>query len=142
MITFGCSKASAVAAAAAAQGDDDNNIQQQQQQQQETFVVGGYLPDYRFSADNEKLVDAAAPYLTDLILFSVQPTALDDGANECCLQPSHYEIGRQSKSVQGSSIEKVWLTIGGGGGRSNDIPKILQDPIQTTNFIQSIANLA
>lgn len=55
------------------------------------FVVGGYLPDYRAYIN----VNATAPFLTDLILFSVKPSG--DG---CCLGENHYRLAREAQAYK------------------------------------------
>lgn len=69
--------------------------------------VAGYLPDYRFYID----VDRAAPFLTDLFIFSVDPS--QKGLRECCLQPNHYKAARKARQINGGL--RLWVTLGGGG---------------------------
>jgi hypothetical protein len=73
------------------------------------FVVGGYLPDYRAYIN----VNATAQFLTDVILFSVQPSG--DG---CCLGEHHYRLAREAqayKQEQGYGSLRLWVAVGGGG---------------------------
>lgn len=59
---------------------------------EDEFVTAGYLPEYRSYIN----VNNTAPYLTDLILFSMAP---DDEGNigPCCLGQSHFEQAREAQ---------------------------------------------
>jgi hypothetical protein len=104
------------------------------QEQGQQGVVAGYLPDYRSYIN----VNATAPHLTDLILFSIQPNSRGM-IGGCCLDSQHYELGRQARSLSPSL--KLWVTIGG-GGRSEAIPSIVQDPQKRSLLIQGMLRLA
>ena len=75
--------------------------------QGQEFVVGGYLPDYRAYIN----VNATAPFLTDLILFSIQPSG--DG---CCLDENHYRLAREAQAYKqkrghGTYIILYWFLL-------------------------------
>ena len=71
------------------------------------LAVSGYLPEYRSYID----VNATAPYLTDLVLFSLKPHSRGM-IGGCCLDPSHYEKARQAKEYTGGKL-RLWVSIGG-----------------------------
>lgn len=79
------------------------------------FVVAGYLPDYRFYIN----VNATARFLTDLILFSVDPRPSQANVLDgCCLAAHHYETARQARAFKQATANgtlTLWLTVGGGG---------------------------
>lgn len=99
------------------------------------FSFGGYLPDYRFYINAN---DTAAK-LSDLILFSLQPTK--NGIDfPCCLGNYHYDIAREAaayKNDQNGGHLRLWITVGG-GGRSAEFLQA----IESTVFLQSIQQLA
>jgi hypothetical protein len=105
-----------------------------QEEEKQQGIVAGYLPDYRSYID----VNATAPHLTDLILFSIQPHSRGM-IGGCCLESKHYELGRQAKALLPSL--KIWVTIGG-GGRSEAIPVIVQDPDKRSRLIKGMVRLA
>ena len=95
-----------------------------------SFAIAAYLPDYRLHHIN---INNTAPFLTDLILFSLEPHPELDDINKmmssCCLGEGHFAKARQatvakkeqeqeSTTSSGTSPLKLWMTIGGGGGRS------------------------
>ena len=65
------------------------------QEGENEFLVAAYLPDYRSYIN----VNAAVPYLTDLILFSVKPTA-QGTLGDCCLGAEHYQQARDAKKYK------------------------------------------
>lgn len=89
----------------------------------ENFRVGAYLPDYRINGDLN--LNDTAPFLTDLMLFSAQPSQLsgDSMLNFCCLQSEHFELARQARAFKEQILVRdkksppltLWLTVGGGG---------------------------
>lgn len=88
-----------------------------------SFAIAAYLPDYRLHHIN---INNTTPFLTDLILFSLEPhPELDDVdkmMSSCCLGEEHFEKARQAATKKreetGGTPLKLWMTIGGGGGRS------------------------
>jgi len=56
---------------------------------EEDFVVAAYLPDYRAYIN----VNNTAPFLTDLILFSMELSE-DGELGPCCSNPHHFEQAR------------------------------------------------
>jgi hypothetical protein len=99
------------------------------------LVVAGYLPDYRSTSTN---INASAPYLTDLLLFSIQPHSRGM-IGGCCLNPSHYEIARQAKKYHNPKM-KLWVTVGG-MGRNDSFRAVAADPKRRTKFIQALIRL-
>jgi hypothetical protein len=104
------------------------------------FTIGGYLPDYRSYIN----VNATAPHLTDLILFSIQPH-YRGMVGGCCLDTSHYQLGRDAKAAHGGGNDtntnfRLWVTIGG-GGRSDSFKTIAADPEKRNRLIQSMVRL-
>lgn len=93
----------------------------------------GYLPDYR-SID----LNHTAPYLSDLILFSleVHPRGMVGG---CCLGKDHYGRARIAKEYYNPNL-KLWVTVGG-QGRANGWQEICKDPTKRTRFIESMIRL-
>ena len=71
------------------------------------LAVSAYLPEYRSYID----VNATAPFLTDLVLFSLKPHSRGM-VGGCCLSPSHYEQARQAKAHTGGKL-RLWVSIGG-----------------------------
>lgn len=66
------------------------------------FIVAGYLPDYCTHVN----ITSATEYLTDLILFSIQPT-FEGELDQCCLKPL------QMKAAASITNTRIWVTIGG-----------------------------
>jgi len=103
------------------------------------FSIAGYLPDYRSYID----VNATAPFLTDLILFSIEPRTLATHLEgTCCLGENHYRIARLAqiyKKERGAEL-RLWVSVGG-GGRSEAFASIVADQDKRTNFIQELIQL-
>lgn len=101
---------------------------------EDRFSIGAYLPDYRFYIH----VNDTAAKLTDLMLFSLQPSQ-NEVDFPCCLDNYHYEIAWKAAAVVGEDGEnlRLWLTIGG-GGRSAEFLQALE----STSFIESIVQQA
>jgi GH18 family chitinase len=99
------------------------------------LVVAGYLPDYRSTSIN---INASAPYLTDLLLFSVQPHSRGM-IGGCCLNPTHYEIARQAKKYHNPNL-KLWVTVGG-FGRNDSFRAVAADPKRRWKFIKALIRL-
>lgn len=89
------------------------------------FVVGAYLPDYRFYID----IQANLLYLTDLYLFSYAPPLGD-----CCL--SEEEHWPKINEAVADNSTMVWLTVGGGGRSDFDA---IDEP--TPRFVRRLAQL-
>ncbi len=103
---------------------------------EESFVVAGYLPDYRAYIN----VNSTALYLTDMMLFSLTPetiiqrysvdTALSSSnpSGGCCLSSEHFDLARKARSYkqehQLTKKIRMLVTIGG-GGRSNGFHELL-----------------
>lgn len=104
--------------------------------QANSFSIGAYLPDYRFYIN----VNATMPFLTDLVLFSLQPTTTLDG---CCLNNDHYRIARQAQSYKrehGYGELRLWVAVGG-GGRSDGFATIASDLEKRTQLIDQLISL-
>ena len=113
-----------------------SSVTNAQQQRRTQLAIGGYLPDYRSYIN----VNATAAHLTDLILFSIQPHSRGM-VGGCCLDASHYQLGRQAKSsVQNNHILRLWVTVGG-GGRSATFIGIAADPDKRKRLIQGLIQL-
>ena len=108
-----------------------------------SFVIAGYLPDYRTYIN----INATAPLLTDLMLFSLTPETIleyDDSkkasgsAGGCCLSSEHYDKFRQARSYKNHLLQqaeasnkqqlRLLLTVGG-GGRSNGFNRVVMGDI-------------
>ena len=103
------------------------------------FIVAGYLPDYRSYIN----VNATAPFLTDLLLFSIQPPASTKLDGSCCLGEDHYQIAREAQAYklgQGYGELRLWVTAGG-GGRSESFASIAADRELRSNFINELVQL-
>lgn len=77
-------------------------------------VIAGYLPDYRSYIN----VNNTAILLTDLILFSLEPSPDGTLEGRCCLGSSHYQLAREARSYRAEASKgslKIWLTVGGAG---------------------------
>jgi len=111
-----------------------------------SFAIAGYLPDYRFYIN----VNETAPYLTDLMLFSVSPPATFSASTKltqsCCLDEGKFEVAREARAYklrqnpQGPKL-KLWVTVGG-GGRSNGFASLWKNEKQLGLFIQALIRLA
>jgi hypothetical protein len=100
---------------------------------QRELGLGAYLPDYRVGYN----VNASAPHLTDLILFSIQPNSRGM-IRGCCLQNQHFQLGRDVRKHNANI--NVWVAIGG-SGRSDDIPLITGDETKRKILIDGAINL-
>lgn len=119
----------------------------------ELFAIAAYLPDYRFYINTNQ----TAPFLTDLILFSIEPTIPSSTSDHygCCLHPDHFQQARlavlykQEQLGQRLPIDdrdelgeklRLWVTIGGGGGRSQQfLSNIRAYPQELANLIRDVA---
>jgi hypothetical protein len=96
----------------------------------ESFVVGGYLPDYRGYIS----VNSTAIHLTDLMLFSLTPESIlrrysdetvsttNQGDGGCCLTSEHFDLTRKARSYKKEHRPtkkiRILVTVGGGGRSS------------------------
>eukprot|EP00980_Cylindrotheca_fusiformis_P013211 scaffold3359_cov123-Cylindrotheca_fusiformis.AAC.15 len=96
--------------------------------------IAAYLPDYRAGYN----VNASAPHLTDLILFSIQPHSRGM-IGGCCLQSHHFQLGRNAR--EHNPELRVWVTIGG-AGRAEAIPAITADAGRRKTLIDSVSRLS
>jgi chitinase len=97
------------------------------------FRVAGYLPDYRFAEFDL----AAARGVTDLILFSAEPTA-EGGLSTTRLDDCPWEKVLAFKTTERI---RLWLTIGG-WDRSTHFAEVATSPVQRQPFVQAIVRLA
>lgn len=61
----------------------------------EDFVVAAYLPEYRSYINTNN----TAPYLTDLIMFSLAPDN-EGNLGPCCLEPHHFDQAREARAYK------------------------------------------
>ena len=108
------------------------------------LVVAGYLPDYRAYIN----VNNTATLLTDLILFSIDPTVSKNdvvnlGVDQCCLDQSHYRLAREARKhrdhFQATPL-KLWVSIGG-AGRSSGYTSIVGTKSSQLSFIRNAIEL-
>ena len=129
------------------------------------FVVGGYLPNYRLpvlqdmmdAINSDKSTAASANKkkmpLTDLMLFSIEPSSKGTVDGECCLGDGHFRSARELKeslTTEKSGEDKdaddeesplnVWLTLGG-AGRTETFGEICADEVLTEVFIDAVSDL-
>jgi hypothetical protein len=91
----------------------------------EEFAIAGYLPESSTYVN----VTNAAVFLTDLILFSVQPTS-SGSLEECCLESHQLELIKHL-----SDSTRVWVSIGG-IGRSGAFPNLVAESEQ--RFLENL----
>ena len=120
------------------------------------IVIAGYLPDYRSYIN----LNATAPYLTDLILFSLIPHSQRGILGGCCLNDHHYQqaheaqaykkqqrattalSGHQPSTHSDIGSLRIWVTVGGGGAdRSEPFAKVAADPKKRKRLIDSLKRL-
>ena len=104
-----------------------------------SFVIAGYLPDYRTYIN----INATAPLLNDLMLFSLTPETIleydeSSGSGGCCLSSEHFDKFREARAFKKNLLDQVeasnkqqlrlLLTVGG-GGRSNGFHGIVMGDI-------------
>ncbi|KAL3939353.1 MAG: hypothetical protein SGBAC_005911 [Bacillariaceae sp.] len=153
----------ATAAAAATVGhdkDEDNDYDDNDDEQHKNdFGLAAYFPDYRFGDNNGGNLHAAAPHLTDLLLFSIQPHKSGRVRGVCCLQDQHYDElssllslssaqqqnrhdhPTHAKDEADSSLQRIWVTIGG-AGRAEAIPTITKSTTKRQRLIHAMVNLS
>ena len=90
------------------------------------FRIVGYLPDYRFPAFNAE----HAADLTDLILFSAEPTA-DGGIDMSKFRPDVLPRFREFKTKQQIRL----ILCVGGWGRSSPFPTIVSSDDLRSRFV-------
>jgi chitinase len=100
------------------------------------LVIAGYLPEYRTYIN----VNNTAPYLTDLILFSIEPNGATGRlmGGQCCLDASHYKLAREARAHRNHfepTAMKLWVSVGG-AGRSSGFLSIAKSPSSRRTFIQ------
>eukprot|EP00585_Thalassiosira_rotula_P004662 CAMPEP_0196136952 /NCGR_PEP_ID=MMETSP0910-20130528/5085_1 /TAXON_ID=49265 /ORGANISM="Thalassiosira rotula, Strain GSO102" /LENGTH=422 /DNA_ID=CAMNT_0041397321 /DNA_START=85 /DNA_END=1349 /DNA_ORIENTATION=+ len=156
-----------VSAAKSPSDDDDatnnnnknNNNDDDDDDDAPSFVIGGYLPDYR----NYININATALHLTDLMLFSLTPetilqsssssssssttTKTEGGGEGCCLSSDHYSKIRMARAYKKEQGEKqkqhsgkirLLLTVGG-AGRSDGFRDIVTGtPRIQTQFLEKL----
>lgn len=71
----------------------------EQDDQVDGLIIAGYLPEYRSYIN----VNNSAPFLTDLILFSVAPDN-QGKISSCCLESRHFEQARQARDHKKKSF--------------------------------------
>jgi hypothetical protein len=113
--------------------------------------IFGYVPEYRFYIN----LNNTAPFLTDLIAFSVMPNADDDDDDDdddahvvlsCCLEKHHFEQIRQARASKTelngglSSPLRLWVTLGG-AGRCEAFKSIASDSKRRKNLTSSLIAL-
>lgn len=91
-------------------------------------LIAGYLPHYRFAAFDDK---AAAP-LTDLILFSAEPTA----TGEIDFHNLEQAPWQKLRALQRDQKMRVLVCIGG-WGNSSPFPKVAASAALRKKFVQS-----
>ena len=105
------------------------------------IVIAGYLPDYRSYIN----INATAPYLTDLILFSLIPHSQRGMLGGCCLNDHHFQQAHEAQALADDSLSsplRIWVTVGGGGGeRSEPFAKVATDPKKRKRLIESLKRL-
>mmetsp|Transcript_3186 Transcript_3186/g.4836 ORF Transcript_3186/g.4836 Transcript_3186/m.4836 type:complete len:321 (+) Transcript_3186:30-992(+) len=102
-------------------------------------VIAGYLPDYRSYIN----VNNTAILLTDLILFSVEPSADGTLEGQCCLGSSHYQLAREASSSRVESSKsalKIWITVGG-AGRSEGFRTFSKSQAGRDAFVSNLLQL-
>ena len=118
-------------------------------------IVAAYLPEYRFYIN----VNNTAPFLTDIMLFSLQPNSRGM-LGGCCLEQNHFEVARQARAYkmeydQQQQLKKkptnrnddivdtnnnplrLWVTLGGAGRCASFFP-IIADPTKRTRLVTSL----
>ena len=98
------------------------------------FAVVGYMPEWRFGGIDW---DSICPFLTDLLLFSVE---VDNEGN--LVQLDRLPDDKQMANIRAiSSKHKTNLLISFGGfGRSNGFPVVVQNDQLRAKFIDNIIN--
>lgn len=79
----------------------------QQKPKEDSFIIAGYLPEYRFYININNTVAS----LTDLILFSLAPDN-HGKLSSCCLESQHFEQARQARAYRKEQFPgKLWLML-------------------------------
>ena len=110
--------------------------QVQQKRQNHEFIVAGYLPDYCTHVN----ITSASQYLTDLILFSIQPTPKGE-LNQCCLKPHQIKAAQTAAAASSNNNNatntRIWVTIGG-MQRSQAFPQLLLERQHRLTFLENL----
>ena len=104
------------------------------------FIISGVLPD-------NAVVDlnATAPYLTDVVLFSMSPEAImEDKRDGCCMPHEHFDKVRKARAYKQKKQKtklRLWLTVGG-NGRSDGFKEIIKGDVdKKAEFIDKLVKL-
>ena len=101
-------------------------------------VVAAYFPEYRAYIN----VNNTAPYLTDLLLFSLVPNSRGM-LGGCCLEDYHFKQAREARAFKQSQTGqklKLWVTLGG-AGRADSFKSVAADPKRRTRLIDALKRL-
>eukprot|EP01061_Rhynchopus_euleeides_P015421 TRINITY_DN26332_c0_g1_i1.p1 TRINITY_DN26332_c0_g1~~TRINITY_DN26332_c0_g1_i1.p1 ORF type:complete len:386 (+),score=107.45 TRINITY_DN26332_c0_g1_i1:34-1158(+) len=82
---------------------------------QDAAVLAGYVPEYRLGHVEGNIV-RIAPYVTDVILFSVHPSRSGDVAFEPGIGKDQLRFAKVAKAA---GAKRVLLSVGGGGRSDN-----------------------
>jgi GH18 family chitinase len=94
------------------------------------FTIVGYLPDYRIAAANPRLLGR---YYTDIVLFSVMPTAAG-GLDTSRLSASRLAVVPRLKAA---GVQRVLVTAGG-GFRCNGFAAAAHDPAARLKLVTGL----
>ena len=97
-------------------------------------VVAAYMPEYRWYID----VEQAAQSLTDLILFSMTPTA--SGSLDTHWIPPANLVRARKAADAAPHVMNVLICVGG-AGRSQHFPAVAADKTKRRTFIKSLVAL-
>jgi hypothetical protein len=120
---------------------------------EESFLVAGYLPDYRAYIN----VNSTALFLTDMMLFSLTPESIvqrysvdkvmssSNPSGGCCLSSEHFDLARKARAYkqehQLTKKIRILVTMGG-GGRSNGFHELVSgSEILQHNFLTALVGL-
>jgi len=116
---------------------------------EDDFVVGGYLPDYRTYIN----INATAPHLTDLMLFSLTPESVlqfaspesGKGSEVCCLSSDHYELIRKAKSYKREQKKdenlRLIVTVGGGERSKGFVDVVIGSTHLQEKFVKGLVKV-
>lgn len=112
-----------------------------------TFVVSGYLPEYRSYIN----INSTSIHLTDLMLFSLTPESLlRPSLPSCCLSADHYDMIRKAKAHKAeqqlngngpNQILRLLVTIGGGGRSQGFVDIVMGTPETKKMFLLGLKKL-
>ena len=106
--------------------------EENQKKDNRRIVIGGYLPDYRIHNDLRFSYSHENGRLTDLFLFSMNIDSFS-----CCLTEDHFNIVK----AQQDKHTRLWLTLGGGDGRSSGFAKVYNNEGRLQDFVRNISVL-